>query len=154
MLIPLTSSQRRVSCAMAPPASRISIWRFASYSMPRTAALKLLTFFISQRVPNSVAPFSRTETLTSQRMEPSCILQSEMFRYCKIDLMVSRYALASALLRISGSDTISISGTPQRFRSTREPEKDSSCSSFPASSSIWIRVTPILFICPSTITSR
>jgi hypothetical protein len=82
------------------------------------------------------------------------ISQSEMFRYCKMDLMVSRYAFASALLRISGSETISISGTPQRFRSTREPEKDASCSSFPASSSMWILVTPIRFSSPSTIISK
>ena len=152
--MPLASSHRRVSCAIVPPASSTSICRFASYSIPRTAALKLLTFFISQRVPNSVLPFFRTDTFTSQRIEPSCILQSEMFRYCKMDLMVSRYAFASALLRISGSETISISGTPQRFRSTREPENEASCSSFPASSSMWILVTPIRFSSPSTIISK
>ena len=134
--MPFASSQRRVSCITVPPASRTSICLLASYSIPLTAALKLFTFFISQRVPNSDEPFSLTETLTSQRIEPSCILQSDIFIYCNIDFIVSRYAFASAELLISGSETISISGTPQRFRSTSEPAKDSSCKSFPASSSI------------------
>ena len=72
-------------------------------------------FFISVRVPNSAAPFGRTDRLTSARMEPSSILQSEMPRYSKVDLSLFRYAMTSSVSRKSGSETISISGTPQRL---------------------------------------
>ena len=34
-------------------------------------------FLISVRVPNASLPAGRTEIFTSQRIEPSCILQSE-----------------------------------------------------------------------------
>ena len=37
-------------------------------------------FFSSVRVPNSWEPLGRTETLASQRNEPSCMLPSEISR--------------------------------------------------------------------------
>ena len=136
----------------------VNVSRCCSGNEPSYIFSLFVLYFVQLRIAkvkhNSFFPEQHLDTFTSQRIEPSCILQSEMFRYCKIDLMVSRYAFASALLRISGSETISISGTPQRFRSTREPEKDASCSSFPASSSMWILVTPIRFSSPSTIISK
>ncbi len=54
---------------------------------------------------------------------------------------------------MSGSLTISMSGTPVRFRSTRLTGLRSSCISFPASSSMWIRVIPIRFFPPLISTS-
>ena len=39
--------------------------------------LKLFKFLISRRVPNG-APGLRTDTLASQRNEPSCMLPSQM----------------------------------------------------------------------------
>ena len=38
---------------------------------------KEFMFLISVRVPSFSEPFGRTEIFTSQRSEPSCILQSE-----------------------------------------------------------------------------
>ena len=38
---------------------------------------KEFRFLISQRVPNSFWPTGRTETLASQRNEPSCMLPSQ-----------------------------------------------------------------------------
>ena len=60
-------------------------------------------------------PTSRTDRLTSARMEPSCNLQSDTPRYCIIQRNFSRYAITSSELLMSGSETISISGTPLRL---------------------------------------
>ena len=84
-------------------------------SMARAIALNEFRFFISVRVPNSVAPTSLTDRLTSARIEPSFNLQSEAPRYWMISLNFSKYAMTSSAERISGSDTISISGTPERL---------------------------------------
>ena len=61
--------------------------------------------------------------------------------------------MASWAERISGSETISIRGTPQRFRSTRLPEKLSEWMSLPASSSMWMRVMPMRLVFPSSSTT-
>ena len=45
-----------------------------------TAPENVLMFFISTRVPSSSEPSGRMETLTSQRIEPSSILQSQISR--------------------------------------------------------------------------
>ena len=58
--------------------------------MAREMALKELRFFISVRVPNSVDPAGRTDRFTSQRREPSCILQSDTPRYSRVDFSFSR----------------------------------------------------------------
>ena len=58
--------------------------------MARAMALKELMFFISVRVPSSVLPAGRTERFTSQRREPSCILQSDTPRYSSVDFSFSR----------------------------------------------------------------
>ena len=58
---------------------------------------------------------------------------------------VRRYAAASAGERRSGSETISSSGTPARFRSTCVASLPISAASWidlPASSSMWMRVRP------------
>ncbi|GBU22741.1 hypothetical protein R80B4_02653 [Fibrobacteres bacterium R8-0-B4] len=52
-------------------------------------------------------------------------------------------------MRISGSETISMSGLPQRFTSKSE-SASWSCTSLPASSSIWTRLTRIDDSRPST----
>ena len=53
------------------------IWRRASTSTAWPMKRIEFTFLISQRVPSS-PPGLRTETFTSQRMEPSSMEQSEM----------------------------------------------------------------------------
>ena len=53
------------------------------------------------------------------------------------------YATASRAERMSGSETISSSGVPARFRSMPLARPSPSCSDLPASSSRWARVTPI-----------
>ena len=77
--------------------------------------LREFTFFISALVPNSVSPFLIRETLTSARIEPCSILQSETPVYWRSREIVSTRVLASSGEDISGSVTISIRGTPQRL---------------------------------------
>ena len=50
-VMPRAESNSRVCCAIAPPSSRISIWRCASYSMACITKRIELRFLISQRVP-------------------------------------------------------------------------------------------------------
>ena len=83
--------------------------------MARVMDLNELRFFISVRVPSSSEPMGRTDRFTSQRSEPSCILQSDTPRYSSVLLSFSRYAMTSSPERKSGSVTISMSGTPQRL---------------------------------------
>jgi hypothetical protein len=63
------------------------------------------------------APGRRTETLASQRKLPSCMLPSQMPSHTTSACSALAYSTASALLRMSGSVTISSSGVPARFRS-------------------------------------
>ena len=106
-------------------------------------------FFISVRVPNGV-PGLWTDTLTSALNEPSCILQSETSIYSSIDFNFLKYASTSSALLKSGSETISIKGTPALFKSTRLPPPKSSWFSFPASSSMWI-LNNLIFFLPSDV---
>ena len=133
------------------PASIRSICLFFSFSIALAIALNEFKFFISVRVPNVVLPASRTDKLTSARIEPSCNLQSDAPKYCMIRRSLSKYAITSSAERISGSDTISINGTPDRLKSTIEQSSHSSCTNFPASSSIWISWIPINFLLPSSV---
>ena len=64
---------------MAPPSSRISIWRRASYSIAWPMKLIEFMFLISQRVPSG-APGLRTETLTSARNDPFSMSPSQVPR--------------------------------------------------------------------------
>jgi len=54
---------------------------------------------------------------------------------------------------MSGSLTISSSGTPERLKSTRLASPCASWMFLPVSSSMWMRVRPIRFVPPSTSTS-
>ncbi len=76
----LFGSYRRVSWTTLPPSSISSIWRWISWLIAFSMKRKELTFLISARVPNSAWPFGRTETLQSQRSEPSAMLPSQMPR--------------------------------------------------------------------------
>jgi hypothetical protein len=73
---PAPSSQWRVSWRTFSPASIMSIWRRASYSMARPRDRSEFRFLISQRMPNG-SPGRWTDTLASTRIEPSSILASE-----------------------------------------------------------------------------
>ena len=83
-------------------------------------------FFISVRVPNFSEPTGRIDVLTSALNEPSCILQSDTSIYSSIDFNFFKYASTSSIERKSGSDTISIKGTPALFKSTNAPPPISS----------------------------
>src|SRR5699024_6224504 len=84
----------------------------------------------------------------SARNDPSSILTSDTPVYWMIGLSFSKYLYASLGIRIYGSETISTSAEPYRFKSTTE------------SSALWIdltalasklrRVIPIFFFLPST----
>ena len=50
----------------------------ASNSIACSMKRNELRFLISQRVPSFSSPILRTETLASQRNEPSCMLPSQM----------------------------------------------------------------------------
>lgn len=69
-------------------------------------------------VPNSACPLGRTEILTSQRSEPSCIFPLHTPKYLTNLCNSAPYSAASMPLLISGSETISSNGTPALFRST------------------------------------
>ena len=58
----------------------MAIWRFASWSIAAMMKRIEFMFLISQRVPSPVEPFGRTETLTSARRLPSCMLPSQVPR--------------------------------------------------------------------------
>ena len=110
-------------------------------------------FLISTLVPNAACPTGRTETLASQRKLPSSMLPSQISRYMRIERSMRRYAPASAMVRMSGSLTISSNGTPERLKSTRLASPCASWMFFPVSSSMWMRVRPIRLVPPSSSTS-
>src|SRR3569623_882310 len=84
--------------------------------MARSTKRNELRFLISARVPSFVSPLRRTDTLASQRKEPSCILPSQISRYRTSECSCFMYATASLAERRSGSETISSSGVPARLR--------------------------------------
>ena len=104
-------------------------------------------FFTSVRVLRAVTPSRRTDTLASTRRLPFSMSQSEMPMYSSSCLSVSRYARASAGERRSGPPTISMSGTPERFRSTAVAFGKRSWIDLPASSSTCNR-TMVAFTIP------
>src|SRR3954451_18984269 len=117
---------------MRPPSSSNSICRRASNSMARSMNRKELRFFSSQRVPSG-SPGRRTETVASQRNDPSCMLPSPMPIQMTSACSARAYAIASFAPRKSGSDTISSSGVPARLRSMPLMPRKSSWSDLPAS---------------------
>lgn len=62
----------------------------------------------------------RTDTFTSQRREPSCILPLLTPKYLTNLCNSAAYSDASIPFLMSGSETISSKGTPALFRSTCE----------------------------------
>jgi hypothetical protein len=66
-------------------------------------------------VPSAVAPTGRTETLASQRRLPSSMLPSLTPSHTRISRSRVKNSDASAGDRMSGSLTISMSGTPLRL---------------------------------------
>ena len=107
---------------------------------------------ISHRVPSG-SPGRRTETLASQRNDPSCMLPSQMPIQRTSECSAFAYATASFDPRMSGSVTISSSGVPARLRSMPDMPLLSapcepfaaSCRDFPASSSRCARRMRIVF---------
>ena len=112
-------------------------------------------FLISRRVPNLSVPLGFIDTLISHLKLPSCILPSQIPIHCTSSCNFFAYATASAAEVISGSDTISKSGVPARFKSMPVPFSTTPCVDFPASSSKWARVIRTVFlISPTSISSN
>ncbi len=74
-------------------------------------------FLTSAFVPNVVDPAGRIETLTSQRRLPSSMLPSFTPSATSVSRSRVKQAAASRADRMSGSVTISMSGTPLRLKS-------------------------------------
>jgi hypothetical protein len=70
---------------------------------------------ISALVPNADVPAGRTETFASHRRLPSSMFPSFTPSHTSSCLSVSKKVAASSADRMSGSLTISISGTPLRL---------------------------------------
>jgi hypothetical protein len=119
----------------------MAVCRATSTSIAFCTKRKLLRFFSSQRVPRRSSPAGRMETFASQRRLPSSRLPSLTPMNIRISRSARRYATASALERRSGAPTISMSGTPARFRSTTE-SPPTPWMFLPASSSMWTRMIP------------
>ncbi len=75
-MTPRSASNSRVSCTMRSPASSARVCRTTSYSSACCTLRNEFRFLISTLVPSSVAPCGRSETLASQRSEPSSMLPS------------------------------------------------------------------------------
>ena len=72
-------------------------------------------FLISTFVPKGASGPRRTEMLTSQRRDPSCMLPSLTPRYRMIRRISEAYSAASRPVRRSGLLTISAKATPARL---------------------------------------
>ena len=151
LVSPLSASKRRVSCTMGTPAASESTWRRYSASMARVTETKELRFFISVRVPRG-SPGLCMDRFTSQRIWPRSMAASLAPTYSAIARSFCSSATACAAVRMSGSVTISISGTPQRLKSTSVP-LPSTCTSLPASSSMCMRFKRMRRLSPSTTMS-
>src|SRR5438477_609368 len=114
-------------------------------------------FLTSTLVPSSLLPAGRSETLASQRNCPDSMSPLLTPMYCRMARNRTTYSRASSALRRSGSDTISINGTPDRLKLTSElcaSWMAPSWSSLPVSSSRWTRVMPQRHGSPLTSKSR
>ena len=73
------------------------------------------TFFTSALVPKACCPTGRTDTFASQRRLPSSMLPSFTPSHTRISRSWLKNSAAWTADRMSGSDTISMSGTPLRL---------------------------------------
>ena len=121
-----------------------------SYWIAFSTNLNEFTFLVSVLVPKSFESIFLTETFASHLIEPSAIFPSEISRYLIMECIDFKYATASSGELISGSDTISIKGVPALFKSIPDWPSKSSWRDFPASSSRWALVIPILLLDPSS----
>ena len=145
---PRSGSHSRVSCTTASPRSSTAVWRRISCSTASRTCLKELMFFSSALVPSFSAPCNRSDTLASQRSEPSSMLPSLIPKVRTRVRRARMYSAASSAERMSGSLTISTRGTPARLKSTKlTPEL--SWIFLPASSSRWMRVSRTLRASPA-----
>ncbi len=87
-------------------------------SMPRSMKRKEFMFLSSVLTPSSLAPAGRSETLASQRSEPSSMFTSETPSWRSVARSSFSHSLACSGERRSGSVTISTSGVPPRLKST------------------------------------
>ncbi len=74
---PVVSEKCRVSWKTLPPASSTSPWRTISLRTARSTLRSEFTFFVSVRVPHSVAPRAMREVFTSQRRLP-CSMRTSL----------------------------------------------------------------------------
>jgi hypothetical protein len=110
-----SASQSRVSWTIGLAGASASSWRSISYSMRarRAEGVQVLDLGLGAEL---APPAACIETLASQRKLPSSMLPSQMLEVLtRMARSLRRYATASSGLRMSGSLTISISGTPQRL---------------------------------------
>jgi hypothetical protein len=77
-------SYRRVSCTTVSPRSRRAVWRRISYSSAFCTNLKEFRFFSSALVPNWLRPRGRSDTLASQRSDPSSMFPSVTPMYTRM----------------------------------------------------------------------
>ena len=104
-------------------------------------------FFTSVRIPKGSVPRRRSETFASTRIWPFSISASETSIARSRSRSSSAYRRACSAVRISGSVTISMSGTPARLKSTRltrVPSVPAAWTSLAVSSSRWARAIPIV----------
>ncbi len=148
---PFVASKVRVSEIIVSPLSNCSICLITSWSIALCTFRTEFIFFTSTFLPYSLASFSITETLASQRIEPSSILPSQMSRYLTNFRTSVRNTYASSELLISGSVTISMRGTPARLKSTRVSTSSARCIDLPASSSIWTLFNLTSLVIPSGV---
>ncbi len=117
--MPLSSWKWRVSWTIVPPAFRTAACRWISNRAARSTLRSELTFFVSLRVPNFVAPLGISDRLTSQRIWPISMRASDTPRARMSSRSSATYARATSGARSPapsiGLVTISISGMPARL---------------------------------------
>ena len=115
---PRPGSNSRVSWSIVPPSSIMAICRRASCSIAWPMKRIELTFLISQRVPSWLArPAHRDVDVGAQVALLHVAVAGAEIAQDRAQLGEIGLAPRSAE-RISGFDTISISATPERLRST------------------------------------
>ncbi len=77
-------------------------------------------FLTSTRVPNASVPRGRSETFASTRIWPRSMSASDAPIARSSSWSSSAYRRACSAVRMSGSVTISISGAPERLKSTSD----------------------------------
>ena len=116
---PRSSSQPRVSWISGSPARRARVWRSISNAIARSTERNEFMFLTSTRVPNASVPTGRSETFASTRIWPFSSAASDAPIVTSSSRSSSAYRRACSPVRTTGSVTISISGVPERLKSTR-----------------------------------